>query len=198
MKSPDLSTIKISDGPFRSQRCDDDGNLCVTQPSAGLPFQFFLTANGNGTGAVNLNGNYSSAPTDFWYEATARYEIYSLLISISDGANFNQGDYGAITLGLTNGVKLLVRFEDDVTEIPILNTGAFPVKYNYHWLSLTASTMLTTFAGISQTLTVNFDLIDHYGKPFTINKGQKLIVRLNDNFTGLINHTFGLRGILYN
>ena len=196
MTTPNLSTVKISDGPFRSSRCDNDGNICVTQPSAGLPFQFFLTANGDGTGAVNLNGNYTS-PTDFWYEATARYEIYSLLISISDNANFNQTDYGAITAGLTNGVKLLIRLEDDITEIPILNTGAFPVKTNAQWLSLTADTSLTSFAGLAQSLTVNFDLIDHYGKPFTVTTGQKIIVRLNDNFSGLTNHTFGLRGILY-
>jgi len=34
-----------------------------------------------------------------------------------------------------------------------------------------------------------------YGMHFRLNPGDKFIIRLQDNFTGLIGHTFGLRGI---
>lgn len=36
-----------------------------------------------------------------------------------------------------------------------------------------------------------------YGKPINMNAGDRFIVRLNDDFTGLVSHTFGLRGIKF-
>lgn len=191
------SITRYDEEDFRILRTDDDGNLCVAPPSSGLPYQFFLTANGDGTGTVNLNGNYSGAVTDFWYEATTRYEIYSLLINISDNANFNQTDYGAILTGLTNGIKFYAGIPKGTLEIPLLTTATQPVKQNYHWLALTPETQLTSFAGLSQTLTVEINMIHQYGKPLTLDPGQSIIVKLNDNFTGLVNHTFGIRGIKY-
>lgn len=189
-----VSTVKEDEGPFRSLRSDDEGNLSVAPPSSGLPFQFFLTANGLGTGNHNLNGNYTS-PTEFLYTSTSRYEIYSVLVSISDGSSFNQTDYGAIIGGLTNGIKFFVKVGE--VYIPLLGTGEYPIKTNYEWLSISPETELTSFAGLAQTLSINFNIINQYGKPLSLGIGQSFVVRLNDNLSGLVNHTFGLRGILY-
>ena len=161
--------------------------------SQGLATQKFLTASGDGLGTYNLNGNYAATATDFYYKATSQYDIHSLLVVISDNATFNQIDYGAIVGGVTNGVKLFIRPAGSAADIALLSGVA--VKQNFEWLSLTHETRLTQFSGTPQTLMMNFDIFTDYGKPITLGVGDKFIVRLNDDFTGLISHTFGLRGI---
>ena len=192
----EASTIKEhSSDSTRIIRCDDYGNLCASPIENGLPTQFFLTGNGNGTGTVNLAQDFSAAPFDAYYLATVRYDIYTLAITISDNANFNQVDFGAIAGGLTNGVKFFARV--GVTDIPLLSTSLRPIKKNYEWLAITPHTILTTFAGTSQTLTVDFNVMDEYGKPFTLLPDQRLICRLNDNLSTLVDFTVGVRGIRF-
>jgi hypothetical protein len=162
--------------------------------SNGRPTQFFLTTVGNGTGVYNQNIDYSATPTDIFYTATAVYDIYTFLVVISDHATFNQTDYGAIAGGLTNGIKVFIQPAGQA-EIPLLSGVAF--KQNFEWLSITEHTQLSSFAGLAQTLTVAFDITVDYGKPINMAIGDKFIIRLNDDFTGLVSHTFGLRGIKY-
>ena len=162
--------------------------------SNGRPTQFFLTTAGNGTGVYNHNVNYAATPTDIFYTATAVYDIYTFLVVISDNANFNQTDYGAIAGGLTNGVKVFIQPAGQA-EIPLLSGVAF--KQNYEWLGITEHTQISSFAGLSQTLTIGFDINIDYGKPINMNVGDKFIVRLNDDFSTLVSHTFGLRGVKY-
>ncbi|MFA6213434.1 MAG: hypothetical protein WC714_28615 [Candidatus Obscuribacterales bacterium] len=161
---------------------------------SGRPTQFFLTAAGNNTGAYNLNGNYSASPLDIYYEATSHYDLYSLLVVISDNANFNQADYGAIVGGLTNGVSFFIK-PSGLPEIPLLS--GVSVKHNYEWLTLNHDFVLTSFAGLAQTATISFEITEDYGKPINMSSGDRFIVRLNDDFTGLVSHTFGLRGIKF-
>lgn len=170
---------------------DPEGNPCSVPSVIGRPTQFFITATGDGQGAYNLIGDYSASPADFYYQATTNYYVQTLLISISDNANFTQSDYGAIAGGLTNGVKLFIK-PNGLSEIPLLSGIAF--KKNYEWLSVTPHASLTTFNGLAQTLSVNFDVTDEYGMPITLNVGDRFIIRLNDNFSTLVAHTFGLRG----
>ena len=185
---------KDDEGPFRSVRTDDEGNLCTVPSYAGLPYQFFLTADGLQSTSHDLIGDYSVTSDDFYYTATTRYDIYTVLISISDNANFNLGDYGAIASGLTNGVKFYIKLEDGVTELPLLGTGFNPIKTNGDWFTLTPDCLLTTFAGLSQSLTIDINLVKQYGKPLSLDPGQTFLIRLNDNFSTLVHHTFGLRG----
>lgn len=187
-------TAKNILGGYRESRCDDEGNLCVVPPSSGLPFRFFLTAAGDGSGAYNLIGNYSAAPTDFYYQATSRYEIYTLSITVSDASKFNQEFYGGIATGLTNGISFWFKFTSG-TEIPILINNT--LKYNYQWMEIASRVTLTSFDGTAQTLQIMIDIKDLFGKPFTLATGEQIIVRLNDNFTGLVGQTFRLQGTLF-
>jgi hypothetical protein len=60
---------------------------------------------------------------------------------------------------------------------------------------LTRDAAITQFAGLTQTARINFDIVHDYGKPITLGVGDKFIVRLNDYFSTLVSHTFGLRGV---
>lgn len=169
------------------------GTSYVTPTQSGLPIQHFLTIDGTPSGEKNAIVDYSTAPVDFWWQASKPYDIHSVLINISESTAMNQSDYGSLAGGITNGVKLFVVQRG--VEIPLL--GGFAVKKNYEWTLLTVDCTLTTYPGSAQTYLVNFDLISQYGVPIPLAPGDKFIVRLNDNFTGLVNHTFGLRGIGY-
>lgn len=196
MSDSELSIIKLkSDGPFRNPRCDDEGNLCIVPPYNGLPTQKFLTISGDGLGNYNATGDYSTGITDFYYQVPSGniYDLYSLIISVSDNLSFNQGDYGGIVGGLINGVKIVYYSSTFNIERVLLSGIAF--KKNYEWLQITANTDLTTFAGTAQTLKIIFNIQDDYGQPFHLISGDRFIVRLNDNFTSLVGHTFGIRGI---
>lgn len=162
--------------------------------SNGRPTQFFLTTAGNGTGVYNHNVNYSATPTDISYVATSVYDMQTFIVVISDNATFNQLDYGAISGGLTNGVKVFIK-PAGLAEIPLLSGVAF--KQNYEWFQITERVNLSSFAGLSQTLTIAFDITNDYGKPINMNAGDTFIVRLNDDFSTLVGHTFGIRGIKY-
>ena len=189
------SIVRQPDGPFRGLRSDEQGNLCVRSPTDGLPTQKYLTLAGDGliSGTYNAIGNYAT-PTDFYYLTSTIYDIHSILIAITDLTTFNYNDYGGIPIGtVLNGVKMFVYNAALNLEIPLLSGKA--IKYNYEWFELTANTGLTSFSGTPQTLRVVFEMDGDYGMNFRLNPGDKFIVRLQDNFTGLIGHTFGLRGI---
>ena len=158
---------------------------------AGIPRRKWLTAVGDGTGTFNLIGDYSAAPQDFYYLATTKFDIKSLLICISDNLQFNQVDYGAIPGGLTNGVGFFYK-PFDGAEIRLINT--VNIKQNFEWQAIVEHVALTQYAGLPQTLQIDLDILDEFGLPLNLRAADKLIVRLNDNFTGLVSHTFGIKG----
>ena len=186
------SLVREAHESFRSIRCDDQGNLCVVPPISGLPTQKFLTTAGDGTGAYNHIGDFSGAsPTDIYYQVqSGEYYIYSVCLTISGAAKFLQPNYGTLA-ALTNGITFFV--EIDGTEYPLLS--GFSVKHNYDWPILTAHYSITDFSGLAQTMISEFRMIEDYGEPLYLGNGDKFIVRLQDNFTGLVAHTYGLRGI---
>jgi len=167
----------------------------VINPSVpGLPLSKFLTSAGDGTGTNNLIGNYSSVSTDFYYQPplTNKFYVETVQIQLSDNASFNQTDYGAIAGGLTNGITLWL--SKNGTETPL--QSGFVIKHNNDWLATTPYSTLTTFAGSSQTLIIQFKLRQDYGVPLLLDGAQsdKFILRLNDNFSTLVAHRCIIRG----
>ena len=162
-----------------------------TKSDIGIPRRKWLTASGDGLGTYNLIGDYSAAPVDFYYLSTTKFYIKSLLICISDNLQFNQVDYGAIAGGLTNGVGFFYKPFDGV-EVRLINT--VNIKQNFEWPAISEHVTLTQFAGLPQTLQIDLDLVDEFGLPFNLRSGGKFIVRLNDNLTTLVSHTFGIKG----
>lgn len=157
----------------------------------GLPYRFFMTQAGNNTGEINLIGNYSAAPVDFYYEAVDRFEVITFLITISSSNKFNQTDYADIIGGLTNGVGIFIKPAGQA-EIRLLTNSN--IKVNHEWYRLTEHIQLTSFFGNPQTLSMNINLVEDFGSSLTLNAGDRLIVRLNDNFSTLVSQTFMIRG----
>jgi hypothetical protein len=159
-------------------------------PPSGLPYYFYLTEAGDGTGLINQNGNYSVTPKTIKFEAEHPFYMYALLVNVGDASTFNQGDYGGISGGVTNGIKFFI--SDGITDTPLLYEAG--VKKNYEWLEITPESKLTSWAGGEQTLVVHLNMECLFGTPLFIQTGYTLKCVLNDDFSALINHTFRISG----
>lgn len=175
--------------------CDEHGALLTTPQTFGLPTQKFLTTSGDGLGNINQNLNFAATPTNVYYQTATRYDLYSFLINIADNATFALTDYGGIAGGVTNGVTFSVFSAAANLTIPLLSGLA--VNNNLEYYQAAAFNSLTTFAGPAQALNVLFRIREAYGMPLILSPGDKFIVTLNDDFTGLLSHTFHIRGIKY-
>lgn len=168
---------------------------CPAAPVAALPYRFYLTETGDGQGAFNFVGDYSSTAKNIYFEAEHYFEIFNLLINISGPSKFLQVGYGSLANPLTNGVKFYVQETEGGPNVPLLyNPG---VKKNNDWLEITNDAHLTQWDGQPQTLSIDLDLLRLFGTPFAMRPGMRFKVVLNDNFTGLGNQSFRLAGKYY-
>jgi len=170
------------EGAYIKARGDTEGNLCTVPPADGTPKFNFLTLNGDGV-TTNLNGNYSAAATKAWFEAPAKLDVYSFLVTISDNANFVQTGWGGGAT-LTNGISFSIYNKEYNVEFTIISQFVF--KENCDWYYLSPESHLTNFAGLSQTMCMELDIRKRFGKPFNFAKGDRFIVNLHDDFTHLV------------
>lgn len=172
-------------------------DIVFTTPVIKQPFLRWLNPSGDGTHATAaITGNYSATPTDFYYQipSGSTYCIAQILITISSGGGAGQSDYGNIAGGLTNGVKLLQRKAGVETQL----IGGLTVKKSYEYLAATNNALQTSFSGGAQTMQFSFDTFRDLGTYIELsgNDADRLIFRVNDNFTTLVNHKCIIRGFV--
>lgn len=147
----------------------------------------FLTTTNTATGPRDMNVlGTLGAPVRFRFGPPPgqRWGVTYVLAAISDNANFNQEDFGAIPAGLTNGLALLLRSGGVDVEL----YGGFRVRKNYDWFSIPANATLTSWAGLSQTLEAAFNIFADSGQYVILDGdlGQELIVLVQDDLTPLV------------
>lgn len=171
-------------------RGDSFGNLSVIPPYNGFPSQEFLTTTGASSGTINNNLNFTVA-TDIFHLATAEFRIYSLVMTLSTSVKINQADYGSIAGGLTNGINYYYK----AASLAEQKLNNHVIKTNDDYCILTPDFKITQFEGTAQTISILLDIRKLFGSPLVLNTGDKFIVRLQDNFTSLLHHTFCINGI---
>lgn len=180
----------------RKLSTDNDGNLCMVPPFDALPKQYFLTSVGDGSGDIDLVGDYSAAAQDFYIEFPYHFSVKSLLISMALENKAELGVYGSIDVGeLTNGVKFFIQFPG-VAEVQLLAGLAFTC--NCSWYRVTKDIELIPFEDTlksARMFPVLIDLEKRYGCYLNVVPGTKFIVRLHDDFTGLLRHSFNIGGL---
>ena len=163
--------------------------------STGLISQY-LDTNGDGTGTTNANGDYSSALDEFYIEPASdeTYLIARIIISVEDTAGMTAEEYGNLGSALTNGVEIQER---DGTGVVTDFTDGVPIKANFQWGALCYDVDIKSWG----TTPTNELLVARYsfnkfgdGVTVTGELGERLTVRLNDDFTGLISHRFMVQG----
>lgn len=170
--------------------------VVATYPVVSRPFLRWLSLTGDGTHTTAaITGNYA-APTDFYFQVPAgnTYEVAQILITISCGSSISQGDYGNIAGGLTNGVKLIQKKNGVETQL----IGGLTVKKNYEFLAATTSSSVTSFSGGSQTIQFSFNSYADLNSYIELqgNTSDQMILRVQDNFTTLVNQKCIIRGII--
>lgn len=154
-----------------------------------------LDAVGDGTGTKSAVGDYSLAAQDFKITAPSahQYEISRMIVSVEDTAGFQAAEYGNLGAALTNGISVLVTDAADATIIDL--TDGAPVKTNAQWSSLCYDADLKTWGSGNELLAVRWTFAKA-GAPIRLKPGQSLVARLNDDFTGLVGHTFEVQGLI--
>lgn len=147
---------------------------------------------GDGSGTKSAIGNYSSAVEEFLItNPTRQIQIRRMLVEIRDTGLFSQERYGTIA-ALTNGIEVVVK--DDSGTIQLNITDGVPIKSLAHWgakcfdMSPLPSGSGDGFVNVRWTFGRN-------GSDILLPAGWSLVVQLNDDLTGLIDHTFFVGGM---
>ena len=157
-------------------------------------FSRALDTVGNGTGTSNAVGTYAT-PTDFFIKPAAGqvFEITRMIVNVVDTVGMDADAYGnGITL--TNGIKIFVA--DDTGDLFEITDAANPIKTNGDWAHYCYDADIKTWGTGNEHLVVRWTFAKA-GQPIVLHStyGQKLIVRLNDTFTGLVEHNFIVQGV---
>ena len=151
----------------------------------------YLSSNGDGTGTVELTGNYSAAAAEFYIQDANRYlRLERMIVYVEDSGSIDSGVYGN-GINLTNGIKLEYRESDDTLIHDIM--GGLPVFTNAEWQGKCHDITLSTWGSGNQGYSVRWTFAKS-GNPIILAPGQKLSLILEDNFTGLEKHRFQVQG----
>lgn len=160
--------------------------LLLNRPfsSTGLP----------GAVAVNINGNGSVTPIDYYCEALEgeRLMIARIIVNIKASGNIATGEYGDIAGGLANGIDLFYR-----TNGVILNvTDGLPVKINEDWGKWCYDARINAIGATTNIFQARWTLT-RFGTPYGIilEEGDRLGVRVNDNLSTLSEQTIVAQGL---
>ena len=157
-------------------------------------FSRYLDTTGYGTGTKSAIGDYSSARQDFKIQPrpTSVFRVARMIVTIRDDAVVTQTGYGALP-ELTNGVQVFVR--SDKNDVLRLDDN-IPIKANYQWAERCFDVGMP-FVSFAQFFVVQLRwTFEKAGVPIRLNgaHNEALVVRLNDDFTGLVDHKFLVQG----
>ena len=153
----------------------------------------FLDVNGDGSGNNNANGDYSSTPEEFYFEAPSRVNLYRMIISLRDTTGMIAEEYGNLGSALTNGYELKFLNADLTTRVNL--TGGIPIQDNAGFGRYCYDAQIISWGPGDEYLNVRWTF-SKSGGPLKLSAGQRLSITLSDDFTGLLEHRFMVQGEL--
>lgn len=157
-----------------------------------IPFNRIMSTNGDGTGTIYQNANFSVTPGLFYVSPPAgqQYFITHMHVVVADNATLNMDDYGGIVGGLTNGIEFVKKIDGVETDI----FQGFRVKWNVDYL-MVVETEITTFAGTAQALLGVIFFQDSFTTSLLLNPGDYLGMRISDDLSTLSRQYAAVWGI---
>lgn len=138
---------------------------------------------------TNFNADYSVTPQDAFMTAPPGLLIiiHSVQVAITDSGTFSESDYGNIVGGLSNGWLTIA----EINGFEIINP-AKTINDNRELFGVDSQAQIVEYAANDRTLIARFNFL----KPLVLNGNteDKIIVRLNDDLTGLTLHEFTVYG----
>ena len=152
----------------------------------------YLDTVGDGSGTKDAIGNMIGTPLKF--TATEDSAIYRMIIYIEDGNGFKASLYGALP-SLTNGWELKVKDSGDNTLLDL--TDGISIHHNSQIGQVCFDVDVKDWgAGAGNEGLIARWTFERSGSPIFLTAGNSLVVELNDNFTGLVHHTFAVQGFV--
>ena len=149
-----------------------------------------LTVDGDGTGTLEITGNYSSTADDFYFECPAgeEYEFRWLTGIIREADGITADGFGGLS-ALTNGltVKLNPSTGTSQTILNAITTHSTMAAVPGFYTHLDQGSSIETIA-------FGVDFLAWGGELLKLDPGDQLAITANDNFTGLDNHNWRLMG----
>lgn len=158
------------------------------------PFIQLFSTNGDGTGTTVATGNYASAAETFEVanpSSVATTTIVRMFVTIGDSGSFDAEKYGnGVTL--TNGVTLSVV---DSSDNLIVDLSPDPIKSNVGWAKYCYDAEVKSW-GTGEDFLVARLSFNRFVLPngVELTDGEKMVVTLNDDFSGLTDHVFLAQG----
>lgn len=160
----------------------------------GNPFIGMLTDDGTPTGSCDATGDYSVTPQDFSIGPNEGVEYLSLSLSVylTVAPPLDKNYYGQIVGGLGNGVEIL--FKRGGYE-RVLNPRGL-IKTHTDYVVAGARFTDTDLNGGSTLSIFEFDFLKDFGSGLVLHgvSGEKLVMRLNDDFSTQHTHCFAING----
>lgn len=158
----------------------------------------YLDDVGDGSGVINANGDYSASQGIFRIAPAAGqiFRISRMIVMVEDTSGFTPVEYGNTASALTNGIQ--VRCHNGVSTVCDF-TNSHPIKFNGDWAGRCYDADLKTWGSSNEMLVVRWTFTK--GGQFVRIDGdanEEFQVVLDDDLSGLINHTFYINGYIEN
>lgn len=154
----------------------------------------FLDLNGDGTGSKQVTLDHSGAPVQYYLEPSGSQKFYvqRLIVSVYDTVGMALEKYGNLTV-LTNGLLLEKRAGATIVEHDLLD--GVPVKDNLSWSAVAHEAALLQWGTTNECLRVVLNF-DDMGADLELlaSNSERLTLVAEDDFTGLLGHTFMAQG----
>ena len=191
-------TAKDANGVNIKIAADYDATTGIYYPSAGLPSHPIvaqnLSSDGNGGGTTNLIGNYSPVATDFWAQPPAdeKWHLVSLNVFI-ESSSMRVGRY-VPSSALSNGVEIIV--EQNSVQTVLTDGGVTKLG---QWSKYCGDVEFLSFGSGNVAFQGTWDFALQNGAAYELDgaTNDKLIVRLNDDLSTLVEHMFVFHGHKY-
>ncbi len=155
-----------------------------------------LTLDGDGS-TFNANVDGSVTPQLFWYSPpqNTKARIYRMIIFVRDTGVFTADGFGALA-ALTNGIDIYVARNNAASGATILNLDADnKVQSNADWGRLCYDARLDAYGSGDNFIVVRWTFANT-GAYLTLGENDYIIAEINDDLTGLVEHTYTVQGFL--
>lgn len=142
----------------------------------------------------DMTNDYSSTATDFEYEPTEKCKIYRMMIYIEDNSSMKYEDFGGITNGLTNGIRVWYKETSGSSKVYI--DGGFAVKTNRDFAKLCYDVDIKT-AGSGNNHFASRWTFANSGTLIYLNSGGSIGVTLNDDLSSLVQFEIVIQGFSF-
>ena len=146
----------------------------------------------------NATGDYSSGTTEFIYtntDADNTLFVSSLNLKILDNGSFNLSEYGSLGTTAINGINIYYTDTNGTIRNNIIGT-TFNINSNADYFNYTTDISVEDLGTGDSIIAVDLNFQKNRA-PIKLGVTDKIAVELQDDFSGLIQHTFQISGFTY-